>query len=246
VNDVPSEGGYKDERLISADEVSPNQLLHAFVSRDLRTLFNQPVSTERSKAYELYPDEVEKVLLNIPKMPRKEYRTGHECYGVYIFLAGLAVENILKCICIVRHPELTSSPKLRPFDEKPKSSSPNKRVTIDGRIYKIAYKLDNRLDTHDVYSLAVDKKKLHLTLNRDERRILNKLKEYIVWAGRYPIPGASGAHKSHLEGENNPYSSKNRTKFPKDDKSIQELYHHLLNILNDELRGRLSSEEIRF
>lgn len=149
--DIPTEGVKREGYFISRLGIDPLSLLHATIKDDLLPCGR----------------EVPKLLDNLPKSVDEEYRTGHEFYGVYMLLTGLAIENILKCICVVRHPELVVN-------------------GIDERL---------RTPTHNIYNLAVDKNKLHLALNDEEERILKKLTDFIS-RGRYAVPLKPSAHRA--------------------------------------------------
>ncbi len=79
--------------------------------------------------------------------------------NVAMMLGALAIENLLKAVCL---------PQVSPLF--------NKRGAFD-------------LDTHDLLKLAED---AGIALSQEERILLERLEQFITWAGRYPVPLRSG------------------------------------------------------
>lgn len=50
--------------------------------------------------------------------------------------------------------------------------------------------IDRAFATHDLLALV---EKVGITLNEAESRVVEKLQEFVVWAGRYPVPKSSEA-----------------------------------------------------
>jgi len=76
--------------------------------------------------------------------------------SVYYMLMGYAIENLLKGILMIQHPEY----------------------------FKPEAKLVDIQD-HDLTRLC---NKCNIVITQDEANLLNKLKNYILWQGKYPIP----------------------------------------------------------
>ncbi len=77
---------------------------------------------------------------------------------VYFLIIGLAIENLLKCIFLNRHPEIINEAK------------------ID----------DKRFKSHNLINIACDD--LKLKLNKDEKFLCDLGTKAIKWFGRYPMP----------------------------------------------------------
>lgn len=77
---------------------------------------------------------------------------------VYLLMIGLAIENLLKCIYLNKHPEII------------------KDGVIKDRLFK----------THNLLQIATEK--LSLTVSKDEKFMLELGEKAIKWYGRYPIP----------------------------------------------------------
>lgn len=77
----------------------------------------------------------------------------------YMLLTGLAFENLLKAIGLLRHQNIND--------------------------------LMKRGGGHDLPAMA---KSLTLELTPVEQDYLGRLKEYVLWAGRYPVPRKAGAY----------------------------------------------------
>lgn len=220
IKDVPDEGlKTKKQWTCNDNDFARNHVFHAYVSKDIREFFERDVSTEYLEKLKPFSNEVDRVLYNIATVELIEnYRAEHECYGVYLLLVALTVENVLKSICVLRHQD---------------------------ELVRKKKKLDPRLKTHNLYCLATDADKLHLQVSPRESRILRLLTEWIV-AGRYPVPDSSAAYRTYLGGDAYRFSPTNRSKFLDNEKSINELYGHLLNVLNDEIKHTLTQTAVRF
>lgn len=77
---------------------------------------------------------------------------------VHLLIIGLTIENLLKCIYLNRFPEII------------------KDGSINDRLFK----------THNLLQIATEK--LSLTVNKDEKFMLELGEKAIKWYGRYPIP----------------------------------------------------------
>jgi hypothetical protein len=220
VKDVPDEGlKMREVRTYDERDFAPNHVFHAYVSKHIREFVKKAVSAEYLDNLKPFDNEVDRVSCNRHTVELvEEYRADHECYGAYLFLVALAVENILKSICVLRHHDDLVRNKKR---------------------------LDARLGRHNLYSLATDADKLCLQLSRRENRILKILEELIV-AGRYPVQSTSAAYRTYRGGEACLFRSKNRFKFSENEESIHELYERLLNVLNTDLRRTLPDPLVKF
>jgi len=220
IKDVRNEGSKTlKQRTYNDIDFAPNHVFHAYVSKDIREFFEKDVSAEYLEKLKPFRDEVDRVLCNIPTVELVENnRVEHECYGVYLLLVALAVENVLKSICVVRHrDDLVTKKK----------------------------KLDPRLKTHNLYCLATDADKLHLQFSLREKRVLRLLTEMII-AGRYPVHDSSAAYRTYLGGDAYRFSPKNRSNFSDNEESLKELYEHLLNVLNGEIKRALPDQVVKF
>jgi hypothetical protein len=81
---------------------------------------------------------------------------------VYMLLMGLSFENLIKGIVIAKNPELVS-------ESKGES------------------KLMGELKTHKLSQLA----RRHLDITKKGLDIIERLEEFVIWGGRYPIPASS-------------------------------------------------------
>ena len=81
-------------------------------------------------------------------------------FPIYRFLLGMSVENLLKGIAVAHGANPTAP---------------------DGKLTK-------PFKSHRVSSLpgAIDRSRL--PISKDERKTLERLEGYVVWAGRYPLP----------------------------------------------------------
>ncbi len=78
--------------------------------------------------------------------------------NVYFLIIGLAIENLLKCVFLNRHPEIIK----------------------DGKIEDKGFK------SHNLINIACDV--LKLKLDEDEKFLCELSTKAIYWRGRYPIP----------------------------------------------------------
>jgi hypothetical protein len=94
--------------------------------------------------------------------------------SVYKYLAGMAIENLLKAIMIRKNQCL---------------------VRIDG--------LDKSIKSHNVWSNQRDDKLKFLQdqqqLTDDEMKFLSVVEHYVVWLGRYPIPTKASNFRDDLD-----------------------------------------------
>jgi hypothetical protein len=119
----------------------------------------------------------------------------------FMMLTGFAFENLLKGIDIAKNPNLVDSKKL------------------DTALWNVR-------GGHGISSFA---KKI-VSLDPSEINMMERLEEYIVWAGRYPIPKLANTYSSATE----PYS---RRKFNSSDPElIDNLFERLTKILIEEWR----------
>jgi|GEM_PF-4749489 len=77
---------------------------------------------------------------------------------VHYLVMGFAIENLLKCLVLNKHPEIIKQGKI----------------------------VDKRFKTHNLLDIAT--KTLNLNLTEDERFMLELSTKVIYWYGRYPIP----------------------------------------------------------
>lgn len=80
----------------------------------------------------------------------------------HLLLAGYAVENAVKAI------------RVKQFAAAGKQAVAKNHVHID-----------NELDTHDTVALTAA---AGVALSRPQRALLERLQQYVMWSGRYPIP----------------------------------------------------------
>jgi hypothetical protein len=80
---------------------------------------------------------------------------------IQFFLVGFAVENLLKAKWVKKN-----------------------RRGLKNEILAVS-KLPKDIHNHNLLPLA---EKIGLKLNDDESELLNRLSEYVKWAGRYPVP----------------------------------------------------------
>lgn len=57
-------------------------------------------------------------------------------------------------------------------------------------------RLPEKIKNHNLESLAED---VNISLNKNERKVLNQLTESILWAGRYPIPINVNRYQEHFK-----------------------------------------------
>ena len=91
--------------------------------------------------------------------------------SVYVYLTGMAIENLLKGIYIARHPELIKLQKEQ----------------VDER--GAGYKLHDDLRWHNLTALARTlKKRNNIEFTDDELGLMALFERFVTWAGRYRIP----------------------------------------------------------
>lgn len=83
----------------------------------------------------------------------------------YLFLGGLAIENMLKGVLIQRNPQLVR----------------------DGRLH--TKEMGGGVDGHDLLGLAT---KVSPELARQHHELLGRLTVFVRWGGRYPVPKHAG------------------------------------------------------
>ena len=119
--------------------------------------------------------------------------------SVYFLLAGYALENLIKAILLIQHPE---------FFKKDES--------LTG------------VQSHNLLQLC---ERCGLKMEEEETALLNKLSEYIIWQGKYPVPlryddmwptkAPDGSWKT--QGE----AFKRREQQDKFDRLYQKVWNHL-------------------
>jgi hypothetical protein len=150
------------------------------------------------------------------EFPDPKYRKLHSLYPIYLYCIGVAMENMLKGIYVLRHTDSI-------YEES------------DLKIVKKVTKLGHRL-----FSLA--SKELQLPLDKSEEHLLLMLQDFVIWAGKYPGRSKTpDQYKDLVRGKSypNPFSEKERANFSKDEKSIHNLYKRLLTVLDNEAKDRL-------
>ena len=93
-----------------------------------------------------------------------------------LLLLGLAFENLIKGVYVARHPALVDRTRL-----------------------------DRSLWQSDSGHGILDFAKTLIKLEPDEEELLDRLQEYIVWAGRFPIPTKSSRYHQNLSPVNKHY-----------------------------------------
>ena len=124
------------------------------------------------------------------------------CIRSFMLLTGLAFENLIKGIFVARYPNLVSKQKM------------------DTALWSAIRK------GHGISTLA----KQVTILQSAELDVLVRLEEYIVWAGRYPIPMNSN---QYFQSE----APRNLRTFKSTDPAlVNGLFERLSEILTDERR----------
>ncbi len=91
--------------------------------------------------------------------------------SVYVYLMGMAIENLLKGILVAKRPELIKLEK-EPVENK-----------------GLGYKLHDDLRWHNLTALAKQlKKRYHIDFTDDELEMIALFERFVTWAGRYKIP----------------------------------------------------------
>jgi len=85
----------------------------------------------------------------------------HRLLDTYLMLMGFAMENILKAIIVSQDPNAYKNKALR-----------QKKLPAD-------------LDGHGLLELAAS---INFELDAEEKSVLGRLEDHLVWAGRYPVP----------------------------------------------------------
>jgi hypothetical protein len=119
----------------------------------------------------------------------------------YMLLNGLAFENVLKGIFIGRDPALATREKI-----------------------------SRGILTRGGHGIADGARRI-LTLTDSQIGLLKRIEEYLVWAGRYPLPLTSDAYKNSEEQQSRSYHSKDRD-------SINRLFDRLAAVLQQEWQAR--------
>lgn len=102
---------------------------------------------------------------------------------VFMFIAGLAIENLIKALCITREGALDKRGGFR-----------------------------NNLTTHKLLNLLED---AGIPLSDEENDLAERLEQYVLWAGRYPIPRKYDDMLPRTD-PNGGYGSLELFKFPSD------------------------------
>jgi hypothetical protein len=122
----------------------------------------------------------------------------------YMLLVGLAFENLIKGILIGRNPALVDREKIE--------------SGILGR---------------KGHGIAEGAREI-IALTSDECRLLQRIEEYLFWAGRYPLPLTSGIyHNSEVQ--------ELRSGRTDDPATIKALFEKLVDVLERELKARDTS-----
>jgi hypothetical protein len=121
--------------------------------------------------------------------------------GSYMLLTGLALENAIKGILIGRDPTLVTKEKIE--------------SGILGR---------------KGHGIAEGAEKI-IGLTAAESQLLKRIEEYLLWAGRYPLPIKSGMFFNSEVQELRTYMSSDRN-------SINELFERLVQVLEQEGKMR--------
>jgi hypothetical protein len=91
--------------------------------------------------------------------------------SVYVYLMGMAIENLLKGIHVAKRPELIKLKK-EPVKNK-----------------WLGYKLHDDLHWHNLTALAKQlKKRYHIDFTDDELEMIALFERFVTWAGRYQVP----------------------------------------------------------
>jgi hypothetical protein len=90
-----------------------------------------------------------------------------------LLLLGLAFENLIKGVYVARNPTLVD------------------RTRLDRSLWQSD-------SGHGIATFA----KTLMTLTPEEDELLDRLQEYVVWAGRFPIPTKSGRYHQNLSPVN--------------------------------------------
>jgi hypothetical protein len=149
--------------------------------------------------------------------PDSKYRKLHRLYPIYLYCIGVAIENVLKGIYVLRNADSI-------HDES------------DSDIVQKVTKW-----RHGLFSLADEG--LQLSLDESEKQLLLMLQDFVIWAGRYTgRPTTPKQLETQVRGKKypNPFSESNRANYSKDEKAIYCLYKRLLTVLQNEATNRLT------
>lgn len=128
---------------------------YEIIGRDAQTWLTQAIELRFSA--EVFLPKIEYALALPPNSPEVQARRFAFIHS-YMFLNGLAFENLIKGIIIGREPNLAT------------------KVEIDREI------LDRK-----GHGIASGARKI-ISVTAQEDKLLQRMEEYLVWAGRYPLP----------------------------------------------------------
>ena len=129
---------------------------------------------------------------------RRQYSTEErEIAGVYLMLAGMAIENLLKGILVI----------------------------VEPAIVKPNYKLDWKNTGGNKHDLIALWQSVGITLNNDETILLQKFTNHILWDGRFPVPKM--AIDNPLDGSFTPFFLEDEQSFEEMFDKVESIYHHL-------------------
>ncbi len=127
--------------------------------------------------------------------PHPKYRKLHSLYPIYLFCIGVAMENLLKGIYVLRHTD---------------------SIYAESDL-EIVEKVTNW--DHKLFPLA--SQGLQLQLDKSEEHLLLMFQDFVIWAGKYPgRPKTPDQYKDLVIGKSypNPFSEKERENFSMDEK----------------------------
>jgi hypothetical protein len=189
--DIPAEneGDVQSVRLVFKPSRSGNifwlQTLRAAIRNDIAEDYfvGKDVNVEAEET-------IDKHGIDMMQVPR--YRKLHGLYPTYLYFVGVAMENVLKGIYVMRHTDSIYS---------------ESGLEIVEEITKWGHKL---------YPLAA--RSLELRLNEAEEHLLRMLQEFVEWAGKYPGPKTPERYAGFVRGTNhpNPFSVAEQANFSKD------------------------------
>lgn len=212
--DIPNEGG---PHLVSV-VFEPSRSGDIFWLQTLRAVIRNDIVGDHFVGNEVVIQTEETIDKNgIGTMSDLRYKKLHHLYPNYMNLVGIATENLLKAIYVMRHTDSIHS-----------ESNPE----IVENIAKWGHKLHKLADG--------DANGLRLGLNETEEHLLRILEEFVTSA-KYPGPKTAERYTNFVRGKNhpNPYSQKERANFSKDEETIKDFYKRLLKILDNEVKDRL-------
>ena len=121
--------------------------------------------------------------------------------GSYMLLTGLAFENLIKGILIGRDPTLVTKEKI-----------------------------ESGILTRKGHGITEGAENI-ISLTTDELQLLNRIEEYLFWAGRYPLPLKVGIFLNSEVQELRSYRNSDPT-------SINEVFGKLVVVLEQERKAR--------